>query len=69
MLVWNTEDINLRLSYAMKEISHYNDYSYVLINQNVMQTVNDIIHIIKCREILDSNKKLTDIKLKSLINF
>jgi len=42
----NSKDINLRLSYALKEISHYNEYSYVLINQNVIQTINEIIHII-----------------------
>lgn len=65
----NKKDINLRLSYAIKEISHYNEYSYVLINQNVMQTVNDIIHIIKNNLILEKNKKLTDKKIKSLIDF
>ena len=65
----NKKDINLRLSYALQEISHYSDYSYVLINQNVMQTVNDIMHIIKYKVILENNKKLTDRKLKSLINF
>ncbi len=64
----NSEDINLRLSYAINEISHYNEYSYILINQNVMKTVNDIIHIIKYRNILEENKKLTDKKIKSLIN-
>ena len=26
----NSKDINLRLSYALNEISHYNEYSYVL---------------------------------------
>ncbi len=64
----NKKDINLRLSYAIKEIGHYNEYSYVLINQNVIQTVKDIIHIIKTQSILERNKKLTDIKIKSLIN-
>ena len=64
----NSKDINLRLSYAMKEISHYKEYYYVLINQNVMQTVNDIIHIIKYKSIIDENTKLTNRKLKSLIN-
>ena len=65
----DSQDINLRLSYALKEISHYNEYSYVLINQNVKQTVDYIIHIIKYKYILENNKKLTDRKLKSLINF
>ena len=41
------EDIDLRLSYAIKEINHYKEYSYVLINQNVQQTVNEISEIIK----------------------
>ncbi len=63
------DEIDLRLSYAIKEISHYKEYSYVLINQNVQQTVNDISDIIKTNLIIDKNKKLTDRKIKSLINF
>ena len=62
------DDINLRLSYAIKEISHYKEYSYVLINQNVQQTVNEIIDIIKTKLIIEKNKKLTEKKIKSLIN-
>ena len=65
----NSKDIDLRLSYALKEISHYNEYSYVLINQNIHQTVNELIHIIKYHSILEKNKVLTSSKLKSLINF
>ena len=64
----NQKDINLRLSYALKEIGHYNEYSFVLINQNVMQTVKDIIHIINYKAIIEKNKKLSDRKLKSMIN-
>ena len=63
------DDIDLRLSYAIKEISHYKEYSYVLINQNVQQTVSEIINIIKANLIISKNKKLTDKKIKSLINF
>ena len=62
------EDIDLRLSYAIKEISHYKEYSYVLINQNVQQTVNEIINIIKTNVIIEKNRKLTERKIKSLIN-
>ena len=65
----NSKDINLRLSYAINEINHYNEYSYVLINNNVLQTVNDIIHIIQYNKIIEKNKILTDRKLKSIINF
>ena len=61
------DDIDLRLSYAIKEISHYREYSYVLINQNVQQTVNDICDIINTNLIIEKNKKLTDRKIKSLI--
>ncbi len=62
------DDIDLRLSYAIKEISHYKEYSYVLINQNVQQTVNEISDIIKINILIEKNKKLTERKIKSLIN-
>ena len=62
------DDIDLRLSYAIKEISHYKEYSYVLINQNVKQTVNEISDIIKINILIEKNKKLTERKIKSLIN-
>ena len=32
------KEINLRLSYALDEIKHYNEYNYVLINQNIHNT-------------------------------
>ena len=62
------DDIDLRLSYAIKEISHYKEYSYVLINQNVQQTVNEISDIIKTNLKNEKNTKLTERKIKSLIN-
>jgi guanylate kinase len=62
------DDINLRLSYAIKEISHYKEYSYVLINQNVQQTVNEISEIIKTNLIIEKNKILTERKIKTLKN-
>ena len=43
----NKKEINLRLSYAIKEMKHYNEYKYVLINENVQSTVSDIIKIIE----------------------
>ena len=64
----NSKDINLRLSYAINEISHYKEYSYVLINQNLKQTVNEIIDIIKYHSIVERNKKLIETKIKFLIN-
>ena len=29
----NNKEINLRLSYAINEMKHYNEYKYVLINE------------------------------------
>jgi len=63
----NRKEIKLRLSLAMKEIKHYNEYKYILINENVQQTVNNIIKIIDHNFFIDKNKKLLNKKLKYLI--
>jgi guanylate kinase len=65
----NKKEINLRLSYALNEISHYNEYSYILVNQNVMKTVNEIMQIIKFNLIIENNEKLISRKIKTLIDF
>ena len=62
------KEIALRLSYALEEIKHYNEYNYVLINQNIHNTAKDIIHIIKYHELINKNDKLLNTKLKRLIN-
>ena len=61
-------EINLRLSYALEEIKHYNEYNYVLINQNIHSTAKDIIDIINYHELIKKNNKLLDKKLEKLIN-
>ena len=63
----NKKEIKLRLSLAMKEIKHYKEYKYILINENVQQTVNNIIKIIDHNFLIDKNKKLLNKKLKYLI--
>ena len=63
----NSREINLRLSYAMNEMKHYNEYKYVLINENVHQTVNDIIKIIDYYNSIDKNNKILSKKLKRII--
>ena len=65
----SNKEINLRLSYALEEIKHFNEYNYVLVNQNIHNTANDIINIIKYHELIKANKKLLSKKLKKLINF
>ncbi len=64
----NKKEINLRLSYAIKEMQHYNEYKYVLINENVINTVNQIKNIITHNEFIEKNQKLLDKKLKKIIN-
>ena len=65
----SSKEIRLRLSLAMKEIKHYNEYKYILINEKVQQTVNNIIKIIDHNLLIDKNQKLLNKKLKYLIKY
>ena len=64
----NNKEINLRLSYAIDEMKHYNEYKYVLINDNVKNTVEDIIKIIEYNNLINKNKRLLQSKLNKIIN-
>ncbi len=60
-------EISIRLSHAIKEINHYTDYKYVLINENINETVNNLLNIINYDILISSieykvNKKLKFIK-------
>ena len=65
----NDKEIKLRLSYAIDEMKHFREYKYVLINDNVKKTVNDIIKIIEYNELQISHEKILKTKLKKIINF
>ena len=65
----NNKEIKLRLSYAIDEMQHFKEYKYVLINDNVKKTVNDIIKIIEYNELQISHEKILKTKLKKIINF
>tara|TARA_B100001057_G_scaffold262996_1_gene263160 strand:+ start:4687 stop:5316 length:630 start_codon:yes stop_codon:yes gene_type:complete len=65
----NNKEIKLRLSYAIDEMKHFREYKYVLINDNVKKTVNDIIKIIEYNELQISHEKILKTKLKKIINF
>ena len=65
----NNKEINLRLSYAINEMKHYNEYKYVLINENVQKTVNEIKKIIEFHELMIHQKKILQSRLKKIINF
>ena len=64
----NTKEINLRLSYALKEMKHYSEYKHVLINENVQKTVNDIKKIIEFNNFEIANNLNLKKKLKKIIN-
>ena len=60
-------EINIRLSYAMSEMSHYNEYRYVIINDKILDTVNNLMSIINYNILIakldyDIKKKLKFIK-------
>ena len=63
----NRKEIKLRLSLAIKEMKHYKEYKYILINENVQQTVNNIVRIIDYDLLINQNQKLLNKKLKYLI--
>ena len=65
----NNKEINLRLSYAIDEMKHYNEYKYVLINDNVQKTVNQIKKIIEYHQLILNQKNILKTKLKKIINY
>jgi len=64
----NNKEIQLRLSYAIEEMKHYDEYKYVLINENVKNTVNEIKKIIEFNELINNQKQKLNSKLKKIIN-
>ena len=59
----NKKEIKIRLSLALSEINHHNEYKYVLINDRIKETVDNLVLIIKYN-ILISKIKNKLIKLK-----
>ena len=64
----NKKEINLRLSYAIEEMKHYGEYKYVLINEKVHKTVNEIKKIIEYHQLIMLQKEALKKKLKKIIN-
>ena len=64
----NKQEISLRLSYAIDEMKHYKEYKYVLINENIQMTVNNIKKIIEYGELMHLQNKILKSKLKRLID-
>tara|TARA_Y100001935_G_C17049668_1_gene381372 strand:+ start:30 stop:659 length:630 start_codon:yes stop_codon:yes gene_type:complete len=64
----NNKEISLRLSYAINEMKHFKEYKYVLINEKVQKTVNDIKKIIEYNELIIDQREILKKKLKRIIN-
>ena len=58
------EEIKIRLSHALNEINHHSEYQYVLINDNISETVSNLIKIIEFNLIKTYNEKQVNEKLK-----
>ena len=64
----NKNEIDLRLSYAIDEMKHYSEYKYVLINEKVHKTVNEVKKIIEYHQLIMNQRELLKSKLKKIIN-
>ena len=64
----NKKEISLRLSYAINEMKHYNEYKYVLINEKIQKTIDEIKKIIEYNELILNQKKILKSKVKRIIN-
>lgn len=60
----NKKEINLRLSLALEEMKHYDEYKYVLINDNIQTTLNNLISIINYNIFIEENNIKLNKKLK-----
>ena len=60
----NKKEIKMRLSLALSEISHHNDYQYVIINDQLNDTINTITKIINFHQLKSSleNKVIKNLK-------
>jgi len=61
----NKLEIRMRLSHAMIEMSHYNDYKYILINDKIGETVNNLLNIINYNILISK----LDLKIKNKLKF
>jgi len=61
----NKEEIKIRLSLALSEISHHTDYKYILVNDKINETIKNLINIINYDNLLNN----LDIKLTKNLKF
>ena len=60
----NQVEINKRLSLAVQEMNHYVEYKYILVNDSINQTVENVLKIIQYEELLlKIYKKVKSVKM------
>ena len=60
----NKREINKRLSLAVSEIKHYKEYQFVLINESIIATVNNLVKIINHSFFINKiNNKVNNYKI------
>ena len=60
----NKREINKRLSLAVSEIRHYKEYQFVLINESIIDTVNNLVKIINSLLFIDEiNDKIKNYRI------
>ena len=63
------KEINFRMSKALKEIKHFDEYDYVLVNDNLKNTFQKIVKIIEVERLkLPKQLYLSDLSVKTLQN-
>ena len=62
----SNKEVKKRLSYFEKELSHWNEYKYVLINDKINKTLNQIKSIIEVERIINKKKIFQKNKIKFL---
>ena len=62
----NKNEIKIRLSHALEEINHHNEYKHVLINDNINKTVKNLISIIEYHLLNQNLNYLLKKNLKNL---
>jgi len=53
----NNKEIKKRLSLAVNEISHFNEYEFVIINDKINDTINHLVKIIDYQIFIEKNKE------------
>ena len=60
----NKKEIDKRISLAVNEIKHYKEYQYVLINDRIIYTVNNLVKIINSLLFIDEiNDKIKNYRI------